>query len=189
MSKLIRNLMRRKGALVALLGLLLSLSLARRAAAAGTCEQEVIKQCVAVTCPAFCANAGSNKAACRAGCTAKARCKLSLFGGHDRKDQVALETENRAELMACLAENRHAIVVSRALGAPRLPAARKGVKRVRTPSVKPTRGRVSGTLSRRTVWKSILTQSFRRHRAGKVLIKHVIALKPRAHAARKPRRR
>ncbi len=192
MSKPIRTLARRRGALVALLGLLLTLSLARRAAAAGTCEQEVVKQCVAVTCPAFCAKAGSKKAACRAGCTAKARCRISLFGGQDRKDQVALETEKRAQLMACLAENRSAIVVSRALGAPRLPTPRRGAKRARKPNPAPsrqkaTRGRVSSTLSRRTAWKAIETQSFRRYRIGKALVKHPVA--SRAPAVRKLRKR
>lgn len=93
--------------------------LVTRSVAAGTCEEDVVAECVATSCPTFCATVAAGEVdACKASCTAADRCKLTLFGGQDRADQVELDVQKREQLMRCLAENRDPVKVPDDLGKP-----------------------------------------------------------------------
>ncbi len=186
-----------------LFGLVLALPFTGAARAAGTCEQQVVQLCVATTCPAFCSKAAAaDKASCAAACMPEKRCKLALFGGQDQRDQVELDVQKRAQLMACLAENRAPIVVAEKLGAPKLestPAvgSSSSKKRPKKPTKQPSKlkpakpatlGKVKDVSAQKATWKATQTASFTRRQAGQRRINPVVT-PPVTKAAPPPKKK
>lgn len=137
-----------------------------RTATAGGCEDAVVAECVKTTCPTFCATlAAGEVAACKASCATSDRCRLTLFGGQDRADQVELDVQKREHLMACLAENRAPVKVPADRGKPILKD---------TDYVAPTddsvqaipHGSIRDEKARRTGWRKVKARSFAERRKG-----------------------
>lgn len=163
------------------------------AARAGTCEEDVVAYCVATTCPDYCkAGPKADRSACTATCTADDRCKLTLFGGQDRKDQVELDIQKREQLMSCLAENRGKVKVPDDLGAPIVEedpeaaaiakavaegadaaAVKKAAEQARKAKKKPKKaaaakpGSVADRAAKKATWKKRQTSAFTARRKGK----------------------
>ena len=141
-------------------GLCLSLALPSTALA-DPCEKEVVAACVSTSCPAFC-EGQEDSAACVATCTPKNRCKIALFGSGDRDDQKALDAQNRAQLMACLEENRADIHADESLGAPILEDDESGPSKAKTadPVEDATNGKVTDRSASSRKWKNLESPTF-----------------------------
>ncbi|MDX2052038.1 MAG: hypothetical protein SFV15_06590 [Polyangiaceae bacterium] len=135
-------------------------------ASAGSCEQEVVAECVANSCPTFCRTlAEGHVEACKVGCTAQDRCKLALFGGQDRPAQVELDAQKREQLMSCLAENRKQPVVPKELGKPiRTEADYVAPSEAKTKAVK--RSSLKNTKASKAAWKARKARSFAERKVG-----------------------
>jgi hypothetical protein len=82
-------------------------------AATKKCEVEAPAECVAVTCPKFCAaifkgrkNVEAQIEKCKAECTPQKRCVLKPLGGGDSPGNAELEAQTREHAIACIAETR-----------------------------------------------------------------------------------
>ncbi|KAJ6645251.1 hypothetical protein Bhyg_00455 [Pseudolycoriella hygida] len=73
------------------------------------CEREVPNYCIQTTCPLFCNSLRTKRQRdlCNSGCTKTNRCQNRPIGLTEAdRTNVALDAQNREQLLACIAEKR-----------------------------------------------------------------------------------